>query len=684
MLSILSKSLRSLLLVLPIVCGGNGFARADGAEPLHSTQIPDLYQRIITLPGAKLYDDRRVQVIKDQLPVFQVYYVYDRQSYAGKEWLQVGRSFSSPEGWIPADATQAWDLMMVMKYAPRGMHRQRVLFFEDDPKDPSHVPPALRALIDDFNVEEHAKALLSKVEAGDLKDSGLAAVETDPPPEERKSPYLMPILDFQRATFERGAVSTTLLRMASVNADQSSAEVVDPGPAIIKEKEAVVFVFDTTVSMKPYIEEARRFAASIYNGLSARGLEHRVVFGLVGYRDFKKEEPQKSGVGAKKGCYGLEYVSKIYQDLSIDNPPKMIVDSLNQMDVACVPTRGWNEDAIAGLYSAINDLDWDLVGRKAAAGEPPPVVLKMIILVTDAGARDVGDEKAAMNKTGILTIQHLANEDHIVIVPIHLHTPEAVKAKNIATAEEQYKKLGFTGDVNLPKYFGLESKGSEPVPEFRQQLERLAGTILDAMQAAAKGIPQEKPIAPKQSNEPLNLGTLFKNELYSAQQRYLGALQGSRAPAFYRAWASDRDLADPHPLRNALLVSVFLTRNQLSELAKNVAYLLDLAKRGEKGPQDFFNELRKLAASTVGDPNRKLRELLPAYLEKLPYKSDFLQMTEEEWTSENLMRQQEQIEQLEAKRTFYDQIDKDASKWIDVGAEDPKQTVSLMPLAVLP
>jgi serine/threonine-protein kinase PpkA len=657
----LPKSLLPLLLILLLACGMAQAVRADAMEPLY-LKGTDLYQRIITLPGAQLYDDQRVQVGEGGLPVFQAYYLFERNSdAAGREWVHVGESASKPDGWIPASETQEWNLMMVMRYAPQSA-RARVLFFEENAGDPDKPPHLLREIVQAYDVEEQAKSLLNGIDA-DQRPKGIVAVEKELPPAESSS-YLMPILKFEKGLeFEQSPTQATLLKVASVNADESPPAT---GQSLAAAKNAIVFVFDTTVSMKPYIEEARRFAAQIYRKLRDQGHQDRVTFGLVGYRGNMDGEPQRSGDGAKEGCPGLEYVFQVHQDLNPDDPPEMLLDSLMQMDVACVPTRDWSEDAVAGLLSAINDLDWETFGVERG-------IVRWIFLVTDAGALE-NSESEHPGYTIRETIAPLADQNGVAIWAMHLHTPEAVKANNIELAKQQYQIFG-------ERYFPLKPKGSEPVAEFRELLDTSADAVVKAFDGFAKEQRIEKPEPPKRG-QPLTAGDLFTNAIFSAQQRYLGEAAGETAPLFYKAWASDRDLAGDHG--PALIPAVFMTKNQLSLLAQLLTKALENVWQGQTGPESFFDDIREISTRMVTDPERedlKMSELLPAYLQMLPYSSDFLRIDKKYWTeSMGVLQQQENLENLRAKVNFYKEIYDDGTKWTASGDEE----FALVPLSVLP
>ena len=141
---------------------------------------------------------------------------------------------------------------------------------------------------------------------------------------------------------------------------------------------------------------------------------------------------------------------------------------------------------------------------------------------------------------------------------------------------------------------------------------------------------------------------------------------------------SDRDLKDPR--RQSLEVSVFLTRNQLSALAQSVEKITDAFKAAGSSPGAFFDQLQLIAATAARDLERvradesaAIREILPAFLQGLPYTSDsgVLSLTREYWESISTSDRQAFVEDLEAKLRIYQALYDQTENWVDFGADDP-------------
>src|SRR5690606_33058323 len=124
------------------------------------------------------------------------------------------------------------------------------------------------------------------------------------------------------------------------------------------------FVIDTTQSMRPYIERTREVVRDIYAQLEEAGLSDKVAYGLVGFRDSTDAVP------------GLGYVSRVFANLTSSS--EEFLSQVATVDAASISSRGFNEDAYAGVLDAVESMNWkDYFAR-------------YIILITDAGPR-LGD-----------------------------------------------------------------------------------------------------------------------------------------------------------------------------------------------------------------------------------------------------------------------------------------------------
>lgn len=652
--------------------------------PLSVPDAPDLFQRVIALPGLTLFPAPGNIDGGQQLPVFSVLYVFERRDLGAAPWLQVGSSLTEgPQGWVSADQALDWSTMLVMQFTPRGK-RNPVLFFEND------IPLVDMISSPFYQAESMGLYQTLADERRKLSDDpshsaqwpvALVAVEPETAVRYDDRPYLLPILDWSRATFD-GTVDTTLVKVAAVpsapsadiGARDEASMTASASDAAMNDDEfrvGVVFVVDTTISMRPFIERTNEAIEEFYRAFSRYETSQYVSFGLVGFRDTTETDEAQ-----------LEYVTRVFQPLDPDVPAASVLSNMGQMREATVSNLGFTEDSLAGLVDAINDNDWS------------PYDARLLILVTDASARM--DERSKYPDMTLERLRETARSQNITIIPIHLQTP-ANASEDRAVAREQYRVLSDTGDLADDKYIALDATTDE---DFARELTAMAEKIASQVMVANSGelvrseamepVPElmPEPAAPVVAGEG-RLAEVVGNDIFRAQLESLGRVEGSSAPAFLAGWASDRDLADPEI--ETLEVAAYLTRNQLSTLDKRLADIIDAFRRGGSDPQTFFANLQFLAAQTSTDPDSlgqgdraTIEALLPSFLSKLPYRSQVLQLDQSYWASMSVGQQQEFIEALESRRAFYSDLFGQTEIWADFGAGDPGLEATPVRLVNLP
>lgn len=629
-----------------------GAPRSGGGQPLRNPLGLD--RRVLTLPGAAMTANPGSEG-GVALPAFSIYYVYAEKDADGARWLEVGKSAAGgAEGWIRAEDTENWKTMLVMQYAPKG-DRGRVLFF----KRRNEIIQFVR----DPYVAEEARLAYQEIESGEYQDDFFVAIEpgTDIDPDET---YLMPILDWEEEMFD-SLEEVKLLEVAGLNLDanadlqQDVTETRNLAPSrrssVIRDfKFGITFVVDTTSSMGRYIDYTRGVVHAVMKAFAKEGLDDKVSFGLVGYRDNMEHDPS------------IEYVTRTYQQLDPEASIGTVVQNFELMQPAETSTKGFDEDALAGLDVAINGMGWE------------PYDFRMVILITDAGARRGTDPMAANPGYDVINALENAERRNVALSVVHLLTPEAARAGNIEPAREVYRALSRSGDATTPKYFGVDTTDGQA---FVAQIKSFAQQLVSTVARAARGRRVER------SAEVATLGDALVNEVFRSQLEYIGAKRGQKAPRFYRAWAADKDLINQTV--RALEVKVFLTRQQLAALMQGAETILEAYERRETGGGDFFEQMQTLAAQTTveGAGSRTLEEagdLFPAFLRALPYESDFLELDEESWQSGGATRQRELTELLRSKLRVYRDIAQSQQGWIDLGSGERSEDVYAIGLEYLP
>jgi len=633
---------------------------AQQRSPLLIAGKQTLYQKVITHPGAKLFaiDGDSVKILENWIKPFTVYYVYERAAVASDPWLEVGLSSTAgPIGWINGTKASDWNQALTLVFTER-TGRRPALFFRD--------LNSLQTVASSLTPRKQSSQLVSQfsaIQSGEMsmpEDFSLLAVE---PPGEAISKerfYLIPI--FNAIELFEGV---KFLEVASI--DPGSGQL----PVDAELKTAIVFVIDTTVSMKPYIERTREAVRKIYDAIEKAGQSDKVAFGLVAFRNSTRKTP------------GVIYEARVLSDLRDARERDQFEFALAQTQEAEVSTHSFNEDAFAGLKTALDKLYW------------APYQSRLVFLITDAGAVRNDDPYSAtgMNEA---EIADLAAGKGVKIFALHLKTPAGKKRNNHDYAEVQYRVLTGHSDPNIGDLYVpiAADRAAAGVQGFGSVVEGVGAQMVELVRATGAGerlVLPDATAAPKKDavQEAVHKAAILG---YAMQLEFLGARGGVQSPEVVKAWVSDMDLARPDtPTFN---VSVLLTKNQLSDLSWRLEVVLDQAQRTKRtGARDFFNSILSVAAQTSRDPNQFSRKpnqnlgelgILAEFLDDLPYRSNIMRLTEEDWYRLSLGEQQTFVNNLKSKIKRYTQIHDDVANWTSFGAKEPGDAVYRVPLSLMP
>ncbi len=563
-----------LLSLVSLICLGligKDIYAAQQSKPLLIPGKRTLYQKVITHPGTKLYAfaGDSAQVLKKWVKPFTVFYVYQRSVVGGKPWLEIGLSSTEGAvGWIKESKTSEWNQALTLVFTER-TGRQPALFFKN--------MELLQEVAASASPGERAAELalqFAEIQSGDLSRLAKFPVTAIEPPEEavaKERFYLMPI--FQAVELFEGV---KFLEVASI----------DPGteqlPQDIELRTGIVFVIDTTISMKPYIERTRKAVRNIYDAIERAGLSDKTAFGLVVFRNSTKKTP------------GLEYVARVLSDLRDGRERDQFERALAQAQEAVISTHSFNEDAFAGLKTALEDLNWS------------PYLSRLAFLITDAGAirNDDPYSSTGMNEA---EIADMAAAKGVKIFALHLKTPAGKKRNNHPYAETQYRDLtGHTDPMIGDLYVPIEAdQPGAGVRGFGSVVEGVAAQMVELVRATSAGERLTLPVLPSAREKDVVKEAVRKAAIlgYAMQLDFLGGRGGVKAPEVVTAWVSDMDLARPDT--PTFKVGVLLTKNQLSDLSQRLKVILDQAQRTKRtGAKDFFQSILAAAAQTSRDPTQ--------------------------------------------------------------------------------
>jgi hypothetical protein len=632
--------MRNTLLVFVMAVLACQAATALGAgsadRPLLMAGKHSLYQRVLSVPGARLADTPGGTADKPVVP-FTAFYVYAREQQGGAEWLEVGTSrFGARAGWLPGSDTIEWNNGLTAAFEDPAGH-DRVLLFRDS--------DSLRRLAEQNDLATYRRLYDEAVQGRISDDSPVVAIQPAGHLDIREDFYLVPIHRYEDVYL--GGVKARLLQVSSVPLAGADAGT---GAATGKRgyTAGLVFVIDSTLSMRPYIERTRKAVKTIFDSLDKADLLGQMNFGLVAYRDNLSAAP------------GLDYLVRTYVDLDEGRDARSFLSRLKTLRDASVSSRDFTEDAYAGVKQAIDGVDW--TGHDA----------RYIVLVTDAGARDADDP---LSSTGLDAerLRQLAQEKGIAIFVLHLLT-DAASADHAADAAQYRQLADFPGVGSL--YYGVPTGD---VGEFGRVLDALAGQITGQVRMAATNRP---PPAPVPAGDDAQLAALQERVAklgYALRMRYLRKTADGRLPTMFDAWLLDRDFRNPQ--RNALDVRVLLSRDQLSDLSDVLMRVLEAAEDGLLSPQNFLSELQSLAATATRDPERlgsttattaggggSLADLgfMREYIEDLPYTGEVMGMSLDDWQSWSMQEQIAFVNRLEDKVSYYRALHDHTDLWISL------------------
>lgn len=639
--------------------------------PLLQEGKKSVYQRGVTHPGAKLYASsaQDANVIKDPIKTFTAMYIYGRDG----DKIEVGVGSEKPDGWINAADFTVWPQAITMVFTDR-TGRDPVLFFR------THDDLEQTCRLEDINsaLNAYQKEIKEKgsnlpanypVVASEPQDSAVAENDF----------YLLPVLSLDDQFYTQHG--PRLLEVASIDPGKGGASASGIPESGTKQKidasdlrTGFAFVIDTTISMKPYIDQTFQLIRSLYDQLEKSPYADKLAFAVVAFRNNVDRTP------------GIDYTAKIISDFTTVKDREKLEKALANVQEATVSTHDINEDSFAGVKEAVDNLSWNDYGSR------------VMMMVTDAGPLKAGDPASATGFSPEALADYL-RANKIYLTALHVKNPRS--AQNQPYAAQAYKTLTMQSD-NMASYIPLD--GSTPqkgAKAFDEAARELANSYAKVAAATAEGKLLPKPAGkPKANLTPQEEARrIAESTGYAMQLQFLGNQQESAAPHVMKAWIADADLeklaADPDnaPVL-AVEPAVLLTKGQLSNLYKQLKLLLEGSENAFlNGDTDLFAQISSAAAQMSRDPqqfsihpDRNLAEngLLDEVLEGLPYKSVIGSMNRQDWESMSTGQRDAFIRRIKSLLARYEAYDKDATHWESFGASNPNDRVYRVPLSMLP
>ena len=627
-------------LAIGLVALASTVAAQERQRPLLMEGRETVFQRVLTRPGALRYGEPG-GAVERAYPAFQPLYVYSRQP----GWIEVGPSASrGPEAWVEEGSVVDWKQNIVAAFTNRA-GRERQILFESEER--------LKEVLQSDDVDAVQARMLGEIIGGIVPpEEGIVAAE---PPEfvnivDRL--YLMPILDFTQDLHPKNFEPNLLMEVASVPLRDDGRQET---PAAQQFDVGIVFVFDTTASMAPYIARTQAAMEQVVRDLQGTEVGNRVNFGVVAFRDNTSVEP------------ALEYRTRTLLPLQRRADQTQVLATIRAAtDVADADSPGFNEDSLAGIEDAVDLTDWEQDGD--------PFDARIVILVTDAGPKEVGDPNARSD-IGVFELQRAAQDKGVAIMSLHLKTPVPGDEQH-AYAEGRYRELSKFHDETF--YYGIENGSPQA---FEDTVKRLVTAMTDVIRVARN---EQRVLSDSETGQELvNLGLAI-------QLAYLGRTQGTEAPDVIRGWVSEKALTQPEKL--AIEPRLLVTKNEMATMADLLTNLLTLGEqaRGAEDAGTFFTQVRDVVARMAQNPDRLVNTEADTlggaleFLEDLPYESQLMITTEERW-AQSAMNRRQILDGMRQKLTQYRKWLLDPAVWTPLYDGSPDgEYVFAMPFDVLP
>jgi serine/threonine-protein kinase PpkA len=634
----MKKFLLALIITLVPLAGMTADPTASIDRPLLIAGKHSLYQRVLSVPGARIASKPGEQTEAELVP-FTALYVYARQEQDGREWLEVGADRHGKRmGWLAATDSIEWNHGLTAAFRDPTGHHRALLFKDSD---------SLRELASQPTLRRYKRFYGEAVSAQLSADSPVVAIQPPGHIDIQEDFYLVPI-----HRYEDIYLGNEKARMLQVSTVPLTTSVPESTASAVAGKQAytagLVFVIDSTLSMQPYIERTQEAVTTIFDTLDKANLPGQMNFGLVAYRDNLSAAP------------GLSYLVRTYIDLDEGRDASGFLSRVSSLRDASVSSRDFTEDAYAGVKQAIENVNW--AGHDA----------RYIVLVTDAGAREAGDPLSSTG-LGAEGLRQMAQEKGIAIFVLHLLTTATMPDQTADAG--QYRQLAdFPGVGSL--YYGVPTGD---VQEFGKVLDSLATQISQQVQMASTNQQPPAPVAASDNAQLAELQARVSRLGYALRMRYLQKAEGGQVPSVFNAWLLDRDFNDP--ARSTLDIRVLLTRDQLSDLNDVLTQVLAAAEDGLLSPQNFLSELQSLAATATRDPEQlgatttttagagtSLAEMgyMREYIEDLPYTGEVMGLSLDDWQSWSTQQQIAFLHRLEEKVGYYRALHDHTDLWVSL------------------
>lgn len=646
------------------------FSAAPQSSPVSSAGQEALATKVLNRPAVNLYESPSESAtrLRENLPGFAVYYVLS----STPDWVQVSATEGGPAlGWLRTQDTIPWRHNLAVRFAHEGRgNRQPVAFFES-------MPRLETALAQDAGTRLQ---LLESAAGRPNRDAATAAgiVAVQPALVDRNRFYILPILEHREVfpnQFPALRGEARLLRVAAMRQVESAAPVTPAGQTSTTQLQRpnldIVFLMDLSSSMGPFVEGTKRAIDSLAQNLSSGALASSVRFGFWGYRDTNPDQD----FGGGKLTKNFTPVLQSREEFS---------NTLRGVKVSSSAAGDYAEAVFYGVRDALEKTAWT------------PGAMRVVILIGDASSHPPGHAKNPDNLSeGTLRALANAGTTPTYVLPIYILRDSPLAPADAEVARPQFRTLGRNPNVAGEGVF-LEIAQQDNAAAFEQEIRAALEHFVTRLEGASDFEARRRaPVAatPTPSSHQTTSAVTAADSIFSgAYLDWLAAQpqEGSQVEDSLTGWALDKDLAAPEI--QALDVVFLITKSQLDTLVRLLNQIIDAGVRSRVRGTQFFSSLQSVVGRAAVDPNALSANtpladtrLIPEFLRVLPYKSDLLTLTADEWRGMTAVEQTTFLDRLNSNINFYLDLSRDPAKWHALNPEDHREAhVAAIPLDRLP
>ena len=683
------------------------FAQEERRKPVTIQGKTILPLRVLARPFSNIYNAKDINsgTVIENVPAFQPFYVYTRPSAEDIElqngWYEIGENNRGKVlGWMQAKDVFEWKQTMCLAYThPEG--RKPVLMFSD------RAPLQNILNADETTRRNEVTRFYQALDAKQIPEKfPIRSVEPKQAVDIATQFYLLPILAFDE--IELQGREGRLLQLAAATAqgpdarqstdlstnpdylNQATVDAAGVDAQVLKQMDVdVVFVADTTVSMKRYIQATLDVIRQVAQQLNSDAeVSKSLRFGVWGYRDPVDLIP---GIGYTTHNYTPEL---LHAD--------QFVNALSKVDVTQVDSDDYAEDVFSGIDDAVSKTAW-------SSG-----AIRIMVLLGDAPGHETGHKYNASGQS-VQTLRAICDDAGIYLFAMHVKAPRAKKYHE--PAQIQFQNLSANpGMQDQSAYYAVSS---EDLAGFTQVARDITSALTGMLSAVKKGniarsigaetsqaaglseealLSREGDDAVNTSNVPVEnkvtdtagAKDLAFQMVKAAMVEWVGKQTGAKAPRDIVAWATDKDLITPEI--QSMEVRLLINKRQLDSLNTILKEVMAAGRRGQIGGEDFFTALQATSAAASRDPNliknaKTMADtgLIPEFLSGLPYQSRLMSMNNDLWMSWSVDEQDEFLNELDAKIQAYRSIHDRPEGWVALNpADDPDEHVYPVSLELLP